>query len=321
MANTSMVRDYKLAPEQMTERITPAADLFVLAHMGIPEVAATDWSLEICGLVERPMALSLDDLARFPKRTVEAIHKCAGSPVNHRVATRQIANVVWGGVDMRDLLRAAGPLEGGTHLWAYGLEYGRYRGSDEAHYRKDVPLGRIAEGDVLLAWELNGEPLSAVHGFPARLVVPGFFGTNSVKWICRLELAAGRPEGLFTTTLYNDPAEDGSGTRPVWEVAPESLIVSPGPADALRPGPSTIWGWAWSDAEVRSVEISTDGGHRWRATAVEPRRQRSWQRFSAGWEAARGVHVLQSRAVDAEGRTQPPAEARNAVYAVEVMVA
>ena len=232
--------------------------------------------------------------------------------------TRQIANVVWRGVDLRRLLAEARVARSATHLWAYGLDYGDFFGNEVTHYVKDLPLSRIDEGDVLIAHSLNGAPLSPEHGFPARLVVPGFYGTNCVKWICRLELADARPEGLFTTQLYNDPVA-GGGTRPVWEIEPESMFVFPEPGACLGTGTQTIWGRAWSSSAVVAVDVSFDGGETWNRANLTPRKRRAWQTFSIDWlPPAAGTYRLQCRARDADGKTQAASGARNAIYSVDV---
>jgi DMSO/TMAO reductase YedYZ molybdopterin-dependent catalytic subunit len=308
-----------IGPVHLGSDITETAPLFVLAHVGVPRVDAHEWSLKVCGLVERELALSLDDLMRYPQRNVESIHKCAGNPFDRSLASRQIANVIWRGVDVRHLLAEAGVKSSATHLWSYGVDYGDFFGKQVTHYVKDLPLSRVAEGDVLLAHALNGAPLPPEHGYPARLVVPGFYGTNSVKWICRLELADERPVGPFTTDLYNDPVE-GGGTKPVWEIEPESIFVFPKPNDKVSGGSEKIWGRAWSSAEVVSVEVSFDGGEVWSSARLTPRVGRAWQTFEIDWQPpASGKYRLQCRATDADGRTQPVTGHRNAIYSVDVL--
>jgi len=310
----------KVEPRHLQEEVSDAASLFVLAHLGVPRVDASDWAFDVCGLVKRKLTLSLADLMTYPQVSVESFHECAGNPLDPTTPLRIVSNVVWRGVDVRQLLDAVGVDSSATHLWAYGLEYGAFAGSPVTHYVKDVPLSRVEEGDVLIAHALNGAPLSSEHGYPARLVVPGFYGTNSVKWLCRLELASDRPKGLFTTQLYNDTVE-GGGTRPVWAVEPESIFVFPEPQAKLSSGAQKVWGRAWSSAPVASVDVSFDGGVSWQAAEVTPRRQRSWQTFSIRWQPrSAGAQRLQCRATDAAGRTQPLAGARNAVYSVDVMV-
>ena len=316
-----MVRKQKLMPPQMTERFTQTSDLFVLAHMGIPAVSADDWSLQIDGLVETPLNLTFEDLQKLPKREIVTIHQCAGSPLNPTAPTRRIANVRWAGVDLRELLSEVGIKPGATHLWAYGLDHGEFAGEAQEAYLKDSPLSRLDGGDVLIAYELNGEPLPVEHGFPARLLVPGYFGTNSVKWLSRLNLADHRATSLFTSRFYNDDVPGSDDTRPVWEIAPESVFVSPAPDAQLTRGPQEIWGWAWSASAVQSVEVSTDGGVTWNEAELEPRVQRTWQKFSFSWtDGKSGAHELLCRATDSAGNTQPLTGARNAVYGVTVTV-
>jgi DMSO/TMAO reductase YedYZ molybdopterin-dependent catalytic subunit len=159
--------------------------------------------------------------------------------------------------------------------------------------------------------------LDAEHGFPLRLLIPGFYGTNCVKWLSRLHLADARADGPFTTLLYNDP--DGAGTRPVWQVAPESVIVSPAPESCVGPRDVEIWGWAWADGGVAAVEVSVDGGRSWRAAELEPRSGWRWQKFHLSLDAGgEGETVLMSRAIDRQGKMQPASDWRNSVYAVKV---
>ncbi len=304
----------------LAQDITDERDLFVLAHAGVPKIAAEDWSLEICGMVREARTFSLEDLRQLPQREVTSIHRCAGNPFEPSLPTRQIANVAWRGVDLRHLLDAVGVDARATHLWSYGVESGVFFGHDVTHYVKDVPLRRVAQGDVLIAHSLNGEALSMEHGFPARLVVPGFYGTNHVKWICRLELADRRPEGLFTTQLYLDPVE-GGGTRPVWEIEPESIFAFPLPGTVMDMATHRIWGRAWSSTDVDRVEISADGGETWFEAELTSREGYAWQTFSTVWRPpGPGAYRLMCRATDANGQTQPISGWRNEVYSVDVTV-
>lgn len=308
-------------PHQVIEPITPQRELFVLAHMGIPRPDEAAWRLEIAGLVERPRTLTLDDILRLPAREVETFHQCAGAARRADLAMRRIANVVWRGVDLAALLQASGVEAEARFLWSYGLDHGSYEEVSATCYVKDMPLARLAEGGVLLAYAVNGEPLSPEHGRPLRLVIPGYYGTNTVKWLWRLELREGRATGPFTTLLYNDPDPATGGTRPVWEAPPESLIVAPAPGP-LAASATEIWGWAWAAAGVAKTEISLDGGKSWSPARLEPRRQWSWQRFSLDWQPSRpGDFTLAARATDTRGATQPLAKARNAVHTVAVTIA
>jgi len=175
------VRSIKQRPHEMTDAVTATDDVFVLAHLGVPRVDPARWSLVIDGLVRRTRILTLDELRARPKKIVEAVHQCCGNPLEPTVATRRIANVRWGGADLVMLLDELGIDPLARYLWSYGLDGREFAGTTCDWFIKDLPLARLAGGDVLLAHELNGMPLPAEHGFPVRLAVPGYYGTNSVK--------------------------------------------------------------------------------------------------------------------------------------------
>ena len=317
-----LVADYKLKPDELVDAVTPTSDLFVLAHLGVPDISLDTWSLTLDGLVERPMKFDFASITKFPKRTLLAVHKCSGSPLKPTVPTRQVANVEWAGIDLHDFLSAAGAAPNATYLWAYGLDNGEFAGHEQDSYLKDIPLSRVREEGALLAYELNGQPLPLEHGFPLRLVVPGFYGTNNVKWLHKLHVATERARSAFTTTYYNDPLPGKDATKPVWEIEPECQFVYPD-ADADVPvGDVEVWGWCWSNCEVVGVEVSSDDGFSWQDALVEPRRQWSWQRFSHTLHIdIPGEVNLVCRATDAKGRTQPLSGARNEIYSISFVAA
>jgi sulfane dehydrogenase subunit SoxC len=328
MDPASGVRHIKLQPHEMTEPLTPADDIFVLAHLGVPRVDPPSWRLTIDGLIDKPATFDLAALKRRPKVTLEAVHNCCGSPLEPTVPTRRVVNVRWGGVDVAELLAECGVAPRAKFLWSYGLDGGDFAGNAVDWFVKDMPLARLDLGGVLLAYELNDAPLPAEHGFPLRLVVPGYYGTNSVKWLWRLHLAEHRAENLFTTKLYNDPipADDVAAgqppQRPVWAIAPDAVIVTPGPNAVLAlDAPTEISGWAWSFRGIAAVEVSADDGESFRRATLQERRGWAWQRFSLSWQpASRGETQLLARAVEAGGSAQPRSGARNAMHSVQVMV-
>jgi sulfane dehydrogenase subunit SoxC len=156
-------------PHETVARLTRQQDLFVLAHLGIPRVDLAQWRLDIAGLVKRPATLNFEDLRRLPERQIESFHQCAGAPRRPDLPTRRVGNVVWHGVDLAELLQQRGISDGARFLWAYGLDHGEYDGVAAEWYVKDMPLARLEQGGVLLAYAVNGEPLTAEHGFPLRL--------------------------------------------------------------------------------------------------------------------------------------------------------
>jgi DMSO/TMAO reductase YedYZ molybdopterin-dependent catalytic subunit len=313
---------FKVRAEQLTATITPNDDIFVLAHFGIPRIAVEDWRLHISGMVARPAALSLADLKRFAKVEIESFIKCAGLPHDPTVNTRSVSNAVWGGADLAQVLDAAGLDPAATFLWATGPDHGSYARWSADRYRKDVPLDRVRRGGVLLAYEVNGEPLPVTHGFPLRLFIPGYYGANCVKWLCQLHAAMERAPGIFTRELYNDPVPGDAGrTMPVWQVPPEALIVSPADRATLGKGRIDISGWCWGAVEIAAVDVSLDGGDSWAPAATERRRQWAWQKFSAIGQLTAGTHRIMVRARDANGEAQPLHPARNAVHSISVTTA
>jgi DMSO/TMAO reductase YedYZ molybdopterin-dependent catalytic subunit len=311
------VRHIPLAPEGLTAALTPLPDLFMLAHLGVRRaMAPADWTLAIAGLVDRPLQLSLADLAALPQTTLTSVHQCAGNPLAPTVPTRRVGCVTWGGVRLADVLALAGPTADARFLWADGADGGVFDGTEVPFYRKDLPLPRVP-ADVLLATQINGEPLPAQHGAPLRLVVPGWFGTNSVKWLWRLTLAERRAEGLFTTRLYNDPLPDG-GTAPVWALLPEAVFVTPSPGATLR-GPVVASGRAWSEAPITGVTVGlagTDPGQ-WQQARIGPRSERGWQDWVVQLPSpGPGAWEFACRATDALGRVQPMDGARNAAHRI-----
>ncbi len=323
MTVATPVLDFPLGPAQNTAFLTPSDKLFVLAHLGVPSLDQETWRFDIVGQVGTPLTLRYADLAGLPQTSVTTVFQCAGNPQEPARPFRVVANVEWRGVLLRDLLAHAGLAPMCRYLWAYGLDHGSYFGLPrQAHYVKDLPLDYVMQHEVLVATHLNGEPLSMAHGFPARLVAPGFYGTNSVKWLCRIEAADRRADGLFTRELYNDASPGAEASTPVWHIAPESLIVSPADGQSLTTEEVTMVGWAWGYEEIASVAVSTDGGASWSPAEVAPRQSSAWQRFTRRWSPPRpGQHALLCRATDRQGRTQPMDGARNAVHRVEVQVA
>lgn len=318
------VRHVPLQPHQLTERITPNKDVFILGHVGIPRARAEDWWLDIAGLVEHPRRFSFSELCAMPKHHVTALHECAGFPLRPDIATRRYANVVWGGVDLASLLKEVCIKQEATFLWSFGIDKGVFEDVTSSVYLKDMPLSKLEHGDVLLAFEMNGQPLDSEHGFPLRLVIPGYYGTNLVKWLYRLELSNRRPDGPYTTKYYNDPVpitpdNPTGGTKPLWELPPESVIVSPAQQDTLEVKNTTIWGWAWAGAGLERVDVSLNDGNTWITADLEPNSGWAWRRFSLSWKpAATETYFLMSRAFDKLERGQLMDNARNAVYRISV---
>jgi DMSO/TMAO reductase YedYZ molybdopterin-dependent catalytic subunit len=308
-----------LPPDRLGARVTQTTDTYVIGHLGIAQVAAVDWSLQVDGLVGTVLQVSLPQLRALPSVTVTAVLECFGNPLEPTIPVRRAANVRWRGIPVRALLDAAGVRPGASTVWARGLDSGQFDGIDCACYLKDLPLATVAERGII-AYEMNGEPLTREHGFPARLFVPGYFGTNNVKWLAALTLADQRPAHLFTTRLYQRAEPGADRPVPVRDLDVSSLITSPSEGQAMRPGTVTIRGWAWGAVPVTAVDIAVNDG--WQPAELEPRDSGdfAWQQFSADVRLEPGDYRILARATDRRGRVQPQAGARNQVHAVSLRV-
>jgi DMSO/TMAO reductase YedYZ molybdopterin-dependent catalytic subunit len=300
--------------------MTPLADMFYVSHLGVADMFAKPWSLEIGGLVEKPATFTWAELQELPVRRVIAAHECAGSPLFPTKPVRRVGNVEWQGVSLGSVLAIAGVLPQARYLWSTGADSGSFNGVEHPNYQKDLPIEKAQAGETLIATHINGEPLSPERGGPARLIVPGFYGTNSTKWLRRLELREDRSPGYFTTTLYNDRVESGGRThlKPVWAIAPHSLIVSHEDGASVAAGSQDIKGWAWAGAGIAQVEVSVDAGASWRLARLERRVDFSWQGFSLEANLPPGAHRLFCRATANDGAVQPASGARNEWFAIRI---
>jgi DMSO/TMAO reductase YedYZ molybdopterin-dependent catalytic subunit len=232
-------------------------------------------------------------------------------------------------VELGRLLRLAGIARDSTHVWLDGADHGWFKPGTPAarhvaEYRKDLPLATALDPEVLVAYEMNGERLPAEHGFPLRAMVPGHYGTNSVKWLKRITVATARPNHLFASELYN-VRKIVDGKAELIQVADMDVncrIIAPtdGARTSLRK--QRVLGWAWGAHEVAGVDVSLDDGATWSPSDLEPRCDRGWQQFSVSWQPSRpGVTHLTARARDTAGDVQPMNAAINQVHRVTVHVA
>ena len=311
-------------PHQLSSFITREDDLFQTIHMGGAEVNMDKWLLVVDGMVERPFSLSLDQLQSMPSETITSMHECYGSPlVPPTKALRRIGNVEWTGVPLHKLLAAAKPKSGAAFVWSEGLDRGTFAKVTADRYQKDLPMDKAMSPEVLVAYAMNSQPLSKNRGGPVRLIVPGWFGTNSTKWLSKLSVQDQRAPGPFTTTFYNEshpPDDPTCASRPVWGVQPNSMIVTPAPDAQVLPGEVAVYGWAWSNDTVNQVQVSVDEGGSWVNADVDARDGFSWQGFRAKLDLPAGQHTVLSRAQGLDGRTQPLGEGRNHVHRVQIEV-
>ncbi len=311
----------------LTDCVTDTAAFYVRGHGSVPEIDPSAWRLRVCGLVQRELTLSLETLREaFRERSVTATLQCAGNRRAGLIAIRDIpgespwgpgatGTAVWTGVALADVLALAGPLTlasdvgfEGADLCPEAKPVQRFGGS--------IPLDKARRSEVLLAWAMNGGPLAPVHGAPLRVVVPGYIGARSVKWLERIEL---RPEpwpGFFQHVVYRLVAADetpGPGVgMPLGLVALNSDVLSPRDGETVTAGPVDVCGYAFAggDRYVARVDVSVDGGETWtQADLLEDLGRWAWRQWRITLLLTPGDHELIVRAWDSSAATQPEDEA------------
>jgi len=298
---------------------TPAGLHYVLVHFDIPHTEPESWRLEIGGLVARPASLSLGELRRMPTKSVRVTLECAGNgrgQVSPRYPSvpwleEGVSTADWTGVPLAAVLRAAGLKDSAREIVFRGADRGIDRGIEHDFARSLAPEEAMRE-DVLLAWGMNGHALPPQHGAPLRLVVPGWYGMASVKWLARIEAIDHAFDGVQQALSYRFRAAAGEAGVPCTRMRVNSLMVPPGIPDfytrhrVVARGRIEIFGRAWSGtAPVRRVELGVDGA--WSEADLEPSTQaHAWQAWHARWTAERGAHELACRATDGAGNVQPP---------------
>lgn len=321
--------------------LTPAPLFYVRTNFGVPQVDAQEWRLTIGGEVERAMSLSYDELRALPSRSLLVTLECAG---NGRSAMQPqaegeawqygaVSTAEWTGVPLRDVLAAAGLRPDAREIVIEGADRGTVALREGViPFARGLALETALAPDTLLAYAMNGEPLSAEHGFPLRLLVPGWYGMASVKWVTRIEASAGRFDGYYQVDRYilDTPSRSGAAPEPVTSMRVRSLILHPAEGATLPRGEHRLRGLAWSGAApVARVEVSTDAGATWQeAEWVSDPARYAWRRWEYPWQATTpGSATLQSRAYDEAGNGQPTAiewnrlgYANNAIQVVRVTV-
>jgi DMSO/TMAO reductase YedYZ molybdopterin-dependent catalytic subunit len=292
--------------EPVTGRIVPNDKFFVRSNGPVPILDAESWRLGVSGTVERPLSLSLNDLLQFPLKRLEAFLECAGNgrtrfdPVPPGTAWRNdaVGNAVWEGVALAHVLNLAGIRPETVDVVT--------QGGDFPEMRRGLPLAVARDPDVLIVWRMNGEPLPVAHGGPARLLAPGWAGIASTKWLVAIE-AIDRPfAGFWNTDNYVFWDERGDALRPIAEMPPKSVIVTPEDGATVATGPLTIAGWAWSGyAPIETVELTDDAGRTWHAINLASGERHGWRRWEAQWDTAPGELRLLARATDERRLSQP----------------
>jgi DMSO/TMAO reductase YedYZ molybdopterin-dependent catalytic subunit len=294
----------------LTEWVTPIEDYFVVSHYPIPEIAQASYSLQVTGLVDRPVTLTLAQLHARPRVERTTVFECGGNA--RGLFHGMVGNATWTGTELRPLLDEAGPtsLAREAHFWGTDVGTEEIRGNEyEQNFARSMSLEQILEANPILAYEMNGEPLPIVHGFPVRLIVPGWYGVAQVKWLQRIDLSTDR---LMTRFMARDyvtlMGREVDGQTEWVETSVTRQRVKSAIARVTRAGDQfTIFGVAYGDGTpLRSVEVRVDDGSWISAELDRPGDPFTWTFFTARTTGiANGEHTVVSRATDTLGRTQP----------------
>ena len=289
--------------------ITPQGCAFERHHSGAIDLKKSDYRLMINGLVDTPLVFTYEDLERFPRENHVYFCECAantgmewaGAQLNGAQFTHgMIHNMEYTGVPLRLLLQEAGYDSSGK--WVF------VEGADASSNGRSIPMEKALD-DVLVAFKANGEALRKEHGYPVRLVVPGWEGNMWVKWIRRIEVTDEPVESREETSKYTDTLEDGTSRKWTWAMDAKSVVTSPSPQAPIThgQGPLVVTGLAWSgNGAITRVDVSRDGGKTWEtARLAKPGEKMALTRFylDVDWDGSE--MLLQSRAMDETGYVQP----------------
>src|SRR4051812_39511074 len=312
------------APAALIEGpLTPIEAFYSRNHGPVPSLDPSAWRLEVGGLVAGGASPSPHAVReRFETREVVATLQCAGNRRTGLIAVRDIpgeepwgpgatGTAIWHGVALADVLAAAGPRRGAAHVGLAAADV-----SSEAQppqpYGVSIPRRKADQPEVLLAWAMNGEPLPPVHGGPLRVVVPGYIGARSVKWLERIELRETPWDGFFQSTAYRLLPPDGRPAPgagvPLGELALNSEILAPADGVVVAAGPLELRGYALAGGErcVVRVDVSTDGGQAWQqADLLDDLGRWAWRLWRAEVRLGAGEHEIVVRAWDSAAASQP----------------
>ncbi len=294
-------RNHGMPLESLRYDLTPPGLHYLLIHYDIPAMDPALWRLRIGGLVERGLELSLDDLASMPSRTVRVTMECAGNgrarleprPISQPWLVEAVGTADWTGVPLADLLDQAGVDHAALEAVFTAADHGFERGVEQ-DYQRSLTLADARHPEVLVAYAMNGQPLPPQHGFPARLIVPGWYGMAQVKWLTGIELVISRsrassssPTRSASSRANPAPRSPGSGRGP--------CSIPPGSPDfmsrarVVHRGPMIIEGRAWCGYDrVSEVQVSVDGGQNWSAATLtaDDDHEWAWRRWEFAWDAS-----------------------------------
>ena len=329
--------------EALRYDVTPVGLHYLLIHFDIPSMDLDSYALTVGGRVDKPLRLTLDDIKSRPSITQAVTMECAGNgrarlsprPMSQPWLGEAVGNAEWTGTPLAPILEEAGLARDAVEVVFTGADRGVQRGIDQ-WYERSLSVADASRPEVMLAYAVNGVALPPQHGFPLRLLVPGWYGMTSVKWLRAITVVERPFTGYQQATAYHFRHDSDEQGAPVQRLLPRALMIPPGVPDYMtrkrfvEPSEHVLEGRAWSgQGPVVKVEVSVDGGASWsEATLDQAASPFGWRRWTFRWDATRpGEHELWARATDARGNTQPVDQnwnaegvQNNAVQRVRVMV-
>ena len=323
------LRTFAAPPQALQENIVPNDLYYVRNHWkDSPQIDVDSYRLTVDGEVERPLSLTYEEIKQLPQKRFQVTFECCGnSPVpEYYTKSLRISSVMeqikghgimgnaeWAGVSLVDVLDLAGVRSSAVEVMFEGADHGPDEvvgDPEEVTYERSLPLAKATHPDTLLVYEMNGEPLPQVHGYPLRLLVSGWYGMNSIKWLVGIHVLDHEFKGFYMTERYMTRNEPGNPVpyRYYTKLRVKSIITNPVPGEIIPVSGYTLAGAAWSGEEaITKIEISTDGGATWSPVdVVHPARGYSWTRWEHNWQPkGAGCYTLMSRATDSKGETQP----------------
>jgi DMSO/TMAO reductase YedYZ molybdopterin-dependent catalytic subunit len=314
-------RNHGMPLEALRYPVTPVGLHYLLIHYDIPDLDAAGWRLHVEGRVRQPLELSVAELRDMPAVTRALTMECAGNgralldprPASQPWLVEAVGTGEWTGVALEDVLAASGVETDAVEVLFTGADRG-IEGAVEQAYQRSMSVEEAVSAGVLLAYDLNGAPLPPQHGFPLRVVVPGWYGMTNVKWLTSITVLDTPFTGYQQTATYRLRLDEDDAGEPVTRMAPRSLMVPPGIPDfytrarTVPSGDCELTGRAWSGhAPIDTVEVSTDGGGSWDPADLdaEPNDAGTWNGWRYQWHATPGDHELCCRATDRAGHRQP----------------
>lgn len=302
--------------QELTDWFTKTENLYVVSHYNTPALNADDHVLEVSGLVRKPKKLTLADIKARKRKTITATLECGGNG-NGPGFMGAIGNVRWTGTPLVDLLEECGPLKRGIEVVFFGADQRTEKIRDNEYpqnFARSLHINDARRDDLLLCYEMNGEPLMKEHGFPLRLVVPGWFGITWVKWLNRIEVLDRRYMSKYMAQEYVTLRGEQRDDKTIWRltsVGPMDLKSIIARAVKLKDGSIRLTGAAWGDGTpIKTVDVRIDDGPWTSAKIDRSRREKyTWRFFTFDWKnPAPGEHKVVSRATDEEGRIQPSSD-------------